>query len=136
MSGLAKAALIIIIMHVFLFIAFPQAQLGKDVVEKFIYNAGDVMAKRESKIYVGGEFNNTLVNATNQSSVGESQILPDYVAKAIAIVSMIAGIMTSPLAVGNYLLGIGAPPEAILLYATIILAAYGLAIMDWIRSGG
>ena len=131
MSQLAKAALIIITLNVFLYVAFPQAQLGADLVHKL------VSTQTDNLVQPGSSVNNTLTNTTK----GESGIvagvlsMPDYVRKAMALFIIVAGIFTSPFSVANYLIGIGAPIGALLIYVTVLVGVYLLAVMDWIRSG-
>ena len=130
MSQLAKAALIIITLNIFLYLGIPEARLGGDVVSLFLNI-------RDQDVEVGSGINATLGNITKSETgiVGTILAMPDYVQKAIGFVVLIAGIISSPITVGNYLAGQGAPIAAIILYAGVCIAVYGLAIMDWLRSG-
>jgi len=130
MSELTKAALIILTLNLFLFIAFPQAQLGHDVVQSLLSTSNGV-------IQPGSKLNSTLSNVTK----GETGIIagvmafPDYVKKAMAIFVMIVEIFTSPFAVASYLIGLGVPTEVMIIYVGVVVGVYLLALMDWLRSG-
>ncbi len=130
MSQLAKAALIIITLNLFLYVAFPQAQLGANVVHVLLSNNNGVY-------HPGVQYNSTLSNTTK----GESGIvagvisMPDYVKKAMAIFIIIVGIFASPFSVANYLIGLGIPTAVMTIYLGVIVGVYLLAVMDWIRSG-
>lgn len=130
MSQLAKAALILITLDVFLYVAFPQAQLGASVVHELLSTNNNI-------IQPGGKVNSTLANTTKSESgiIAGVLSMPDYVRKAMALFIIVAGIFTSPFSVANYLTGLGAPVEVQLIYATIQVGVYMLAAMDWIRSG-
>jgi len=130
MSQLAKAALIIITLNVFLYVAFPQAQLGANVVHELLSSNNNV-------IQPGSKYNATLANTTKSESgiVAGVLSMPDYVKKAMALFVIIVGIFASPFTVANYLIGLGIPPGVMIIYLAVIMGVYLVAVMDWIRSG-
>jgi len=132
MSQLVKAALIILTLNVFLYVAFPQAQLGADVVHKLISGQSDNL------VQPGVNLNKTLSNTTKGETgiIAGTISMPDYVQKAMGLFVIIAGIFTSPFSVANYLIGLGAPVGALLIYVVVVAGVYILALLDWIRSGG
>lgn len=130
MSQLAKAALIIITLNVFLYVAFPQAQLGASIVHELLSSNNNV-------IQPGSKYNATLANTTKSESgiVAGVLSMPDYVKKAMALFVIIVGIFASPFTVANYLIGLGIPPGVMIIYLAVIMGVYLVAVMDWIRSG-
>lgn len=130
MSQLAKTALIIITLNLFLYVAFPNVQLGASVVHELLSTNNNI-------IQPGSKFNSTLSNTTKSENgiIAGVLSMPDYVKKAMAFFLIVAGIFTSPFTVGNYLIGLGIPIQVMLIYVGIISGVYMLAVMDWIRSG-
>jgi len=131
MSQLAKAALIILTLNLFLYVAFPQAQLGHDIVQSLLSSSSN------GAFQPGSKLNSTLSNVTKGETgiVAGAMSFPDYVKKAMAIFIIIAQIFTSPFAVASYLVGLGVPAPVMLIYVGVIAGVYLLALMDWLRSG-
>jgi len=130
MSQLAKAALIILTLNLFLYVAFPQAQLGHDIVQSLLSSSNGAFQP-------GSKLNSTLSNVTKGETgiVAGAMSFPDYVKKAMAIFIIIAEIFTSPFAVASYLVGLGVPAPVMLIYVGVVAGVYLLALMDWLRSG-
>lgn len=130
MSQLAKAALIIIVMDLFLYAAFPQAQLGAGLVHELISSGSN-----------GFQPGSTLNGVLHNTTAGESGItagamsFPDYVKKALALFVVIAGVFTAPFSVANYLYSLGVPTPVLMIYVGVVAAVYLLAVLDWLRSG-
>ena len=113
---------------VFLYLGFPEAHLCEDIVGKFL-NVND------SANYVECSEDIKRFNLTDTGISSGIFTIPNYLAMCRDVLMVIPNVLAMPVTTANYLLALGAPMPAVVIFVLFFLGGYVLAVLDWVRSG-